>query len=63
MSLPVSKRALDRLGNRLMAGDQVAEADRMMFAQVASAYQQALDEAKARVGDLGYPATTRGRAP
>ena len=30
-----------------------------MLAQVATAYQQALDEAKARLGGLGYPATTR----
>ena len=30
-----------------------------MLAQVAGACQQALDEAKARLGELGYPATTR----
>ena len=30
-----------------------------MLAQVAGAYQQALDEAEARLGGLGYPPTTR----
>ena len=50
MSLPVTKTALDRLGHRLSAGDQVVEVDRVMLAQVAGAYQQALDEAEARLG-------------
>jgi ppGpp synthetase/RelA/SpoT-type nucleotidyltranferase len=59
MSLPVSKTALDRLGGRLIAGDQVMEADRVALAHVVGAYQQALDEAKARLVELGYPATTR----
>jgi hypothetical protein len=59
MSLPVTKTALDRLGHRLSAGDQVIEVDLVMIAQVAGAYQQALDEAKARLGGLGYPPTTR----
>lgn len=59
MLLPVSKTALDRLGNRLTAGDEVDEADRVTLAQVVGAYQQVLDEVKAHLGGLGYPATTR----
>jgi ppGpp synthetase/RelA/SpoT-type nucleotidyltranferase len=59
MTLPVSKTALDRLGDRLAAGDQVAEADRVTLAQVAGAYQQDLDEVKAHLGTLGYAATPR----
>jgi hypothetical protein len=59
MSLPVSKTALDRLGRRLTAEDQVVEADRGALADVAGAYQQALEEAEARMVELGYPATTR----
>jgi ppGpp synthetase/RelA/SpoT-type nucleotidyltranferase len=59
MSLPVSKTALDRLGSKLIAGDQVVEADRAVLAAVAGAYQQALDEVKVRLVGLGYPATTR----
>ena len=43
----------------MIVGDQVVETDRVVLAQVAGAYQQALDEAKARLGDLGYPSTTR----
>lgn len=59
MSHPVTKTALDRLGHRLSAGDQVVEVDRVILAQVAGVYQQALGAAKARLEGLGYPATTR----
>jgi ppGpp synthetase/RelA/SpoT-type nucleotidyltranferase len=59
MTLPVSKTALDRLGSRLAADEQVSESDRVTLAQVAGAYQQAVDAVKAQLETLGYAATTR----
>jgi hypothetical protein len=63
MSLPVSKTALDRLGNRLITGGQVDEADRVTLAQVADTYQQALDEAKARLEGWAIPPPHESRRP
>lgn len=59
MPLPVSRNQVDRLGKRLAAADEVADADLTMLQQVLAAY----DEVKVAVLDqletLGYTATGR----
>jgi ppGpp synthetase/RelA/SpoT-type nucleotidyltranferase len=58
-ALPMSKTALDRLGARLAAGDQIDDADRETLARVVDVYQQVLDDVKAELTALGHEATTR----
>ena len=59
MPLPMSKSSLDRLGNRLITGDQIAGRDLQELAQAADAYQRVLDQVKAYLAGLGYHPTTR----
>jgi hypothetical protein len=55
MPLPVSKGALNRLGDRLIANESIAPADLEELASVLAAYQQVLDRVKAQIRDLGCP--------
>lgn len=57
--LPISRSALDRLGERLVADDRISDADYALLLDVMTAYQQALDEARRRLVALGYEPTTR----
>lgn len=50
---------MDRLGVRLTAASSIAEADLECLAAVVDAYQEVLDDVKARLTDVGYAATTR----
>jgi hypothetical protein len=58
-ALPMSKTALDRLGQKLAGGDQVSDSDLADLAPVVDAYQGVLDDVKAQLTDLGFDATTR----
>ena len=57
--LPISRSALDRLGERLAAADRISDEDYALLLEVLTAYQDALDEARARLVTLGYEPTTR----
>lgn len=59
MPLPMSKSALDRLGNRLAQSGTVADSDLNELANVVSAYQDQLNEVEQLLRDQGYAATTR----
>jgi ppGpp synthetase/RelA/SpoT-type nucleotidyltranferase len=59
MPLPMSKSALDRLGNKLATGTDVPDEDLDQLAEVVRAYQVLLDELKAQVVGLGFEPTTR----
>lgn len=58
-ALPMSRSALDRLGERLKAADRIAEDDLNSLAAVVDAYQRVLDDVKDQLTTLGYAATTR----
>lgn len=58
MPLPMSKSALDRLGERLASGP-ITESDLESLALAVDAYQQVLDDVKDQLGQLQYQATTR----
>ena len=58
-TLPMSRSALDRLGERFNNADQIAENDLEKLAQVVDVHQEVLDDLKDELADLGYPATTR----
>lgn len=57
--LPISRSALDRLGERLAASDEVDDADLDLLRDVLNAYQAALAEVQDRLVALGYAPTTR----
>jgi len=57
--LPISRSALDRLGERLAEADRISEEDYSLLLEVVTAYQAALDEARRRLVLLGYEPTTR----
>ena len=57
--LPISRSALDRLGERLAASDDITDADYDLLLQVLTAYQAALGETQERLVRLGYAPTTR----
>lgn len=57
--LPISRSALDRLGERLIASDEIDDADYEVLLRVLTAYQIALNEAQERLAGLGYAPTTR----
>jgi hypothetical protein len=57
--LPISRSALDRLGERLAASDDITDADYALLLEVLSAYQEALLETRERLVALGYSPTTR----
>jgi ppGpp synthetase/RelA/SpoT-type nucleotidyltranferase len=57
--LPMSRTALDRLGARLGASDQVGNDDLEHLALVVDAYQRVLDNVKSHLAALGFEATTR----
>ena len=59
MPLPISRSALDRLGVRLAASDDISDDDYDLLLQVLNAYQAALAEAQERLIALGYAPTTR----
>jgi ppGpp synthetase/RelA/SpoT-type nucleotidyltranferase len=58
-TLPMSRSALDRLGERLKSADHIAEDDLDSLAQVADVHQGVLDDLKDELAGLGYAATTR----
>lgn len=57
--LPVSRSAMDKLGKRLAASDEVSDTDLDLLLEVLTAYQAALDETQHRLRDLGYSPTSR----
>lgn len=57
--LPISRSALDRLGERLAARDDITDDDYALLLEVLSAYQEALLETRERLVVLGYSPTTR----
>lgn len=57
--LPISRSALDRLGERLAASEEISDADYDLLLQVLTAYQAALVETQDRLTSLGYAPTTR----
>jgi hypothetical protein len=57
--LPISRSALDRLGERLAASDDITDDDYALLLQVLTAYQAALGETRERLVALGYAPTTR----
>ena len=57
--LPISRSALDRLGERLAASDEISDEDYRLLAEVLDAYATALAEAQRRLQALGYAPTTR----
>lgn len=57
--LPMSRTAVDRLGKRLAASDDVSDADLDLLLEVLTAYQDALDETQTRLRELGYNPTSR----
>lgn len=62
MPLPVTKSAVNRLGDRLIASDAsdaIAEADLEELAVVLTAYQRVLEQVKAELRDMGFAATAR----
>jgi ppGpp synthetase/RelA/SpoT-type nucleotidyltranferase len=54
MPLPISKGELNRLGDRLIAHDAIADADLDALAMVLAAYQDVLEEVKAQLQGLGF---------
>ena len=59
MPLPISRSALDRLGERLAASDEISDEDYDLLLAVLTAYQAALAETQERLVALGYSPTTR----
>lgn len=57
--MPMSRTAVDRLGKRLAASTEASDEDLDQLLEVLSAYQDALDEAQARLVLLGYHPTSR----
>ena len=57
--LPISRSALDRLGERLAAADEISDDDYALLLDVLTAYQAALVETQERLTRLGYAPTTR----
>lgn len=57
--LPISRSALDRLGERLAASDQISDDDFTLLQQVLDAYQVALVEAQQRLSAMGFAPTIR----
>ncbi|HUY50890.1 MAG TPA: RelA/SpoT domain-containing protein [Streptosporangiaceae bacterium] len=55
----MSKSALDRLGRRMAAVDQVADDDLRVFTALADTYQTVLDQVRTRLAELGFTATPR----
>ncbi len=58
-TLPMSRGAVDRLGDRLRDADQIDEEDLDGLEQIVDAHQGFLDDLKAELAQLGYAATTR----
>jgi len=54
MPLSVTKGELNRLGDRLIATDSIAEADLEALAAVLADYQQVLERVKALLSDMGF---------
>lgn len=57
--LPISRSALDKLGDRLAASEQISDDDYDLLLRVLTAYQAALNETQERLVALGYAPTTR----
>jgi ppGpp synthetase/RelA/SpoT-type nucleotidyltranferase len=57
--LPISRSALDKLGERLAANEQISDDDYDLLLRVLTAYQAALNETQERLVALGYAPTTR----
>ena len=57
--LPISRSALDRLGERLVASEEINDEDYALLEQVLDAYQAALVAARTRLVSLGFEPTTR----
>lgn len=57
--LPISRSALDRLGERLAASEQISDDDYALLASVLDAYAVALSDVQQRLTALGYAPTTR----
>jgi hypothetical protein len=57
--LPISRSALDHLGERLAASDDISDDDYALLGKVFGAYQAALGEVQRRLTALGYAPTTR----
>jgi ppGpp synthetase/RelA/SpoT-type nucleotidyltranferase len=59
MGLPISRSALDRLGERLAASPVAEDSDLDLLEQVLGAYQDALDTVETDLATIGYQPTTR----
>lgn len=59
MQLPMSKTALDRLGERMAAAEPVAADDQGPFRQVAAVCQEAAEYVRVQLAEIGYAATPR----
>lgn len=59
MSLPMTKGEINRLGDRLIADKEPAEADLESLAMVLAAYQEVLDQVKGHLRDLGFAPSAR----
>ena len=59
MQLPMSKTALDKLGARMAAAEEVSEEDLRLFALVAGVCQEASEYVRVQLAELGYRATPR----
>ncbi len=58
MPLSVTKGELNRLGDRLIAGDVIDEADLDLLSLVLADYQQVLEQVKGLLRDLGFAEAT-----
>lgn len=56
---PISRSALDRLGERLASAEHISDDDYALLKDVLTAYQEALLEVRRRLAALGYEPTTR----
>jgi ppGpp synthetase/RelA/SpoT-type nucleotidyltranferase len=54
MPLPMSKGELNRLGDRLIAGERASDVDLADLAVALAAYQEVLDRVRAHLRDLGF---------
>jgi hypothetical protein len=61
MLWPISKSALDRLGVRMAAGEQIAAADLEQFEVVSATCDEAASRMASHLSDLGYYAVPRAK--
>ena len=59
MALPMTKGEFNRLGDRLIAGPELSEADLRDLATVLAAYDEVLGQAKSHLRDLGFAPSVR----